>query len=411
HLHFELRDSKTEETINPQLFGLKIPDNVKPVISGLYMYRLNGQPFSENTPSQYFQLSGSNGNYSLNKSPIINFNGQVGFGIVTHDQQLPGGNKNGVYSTELRMDGQTIFSSVLERFSFENSRGINSHIDYPALLSYRRTVQKSFKEPGNPLKIYRTNINNGVIELTDDNVHAMQYIVKDVKGNTSYLSFRIKRNPQSVISLKQAEGVKLFSYADSNEYKTDQMRVVLPKGTLYSDIKFNYGISKQLSTGHSAIHSIHTRIIPVHSNYSLWIKPDNALPQNLYNKAVIVDTRGVYQGGTVENGFIKASPRTFGSFYIKLDTVAPVIRPLNISDGKSMEGISKISLKLSDNLSGIRSFRGTIDGQWVLFEYDLKTATLWHTFEGNLSKGKHLFQFVATDMKMNTQTYNATFYR
>jgi hypothetical protein len=76
-----------------------------------------------------------------------------------------------------------------------------------------------------------------------------------------------------------------------------------------------------------------------------------------------------------------------------------------------MAGIGKIMLKLSDNLSGIRSFRGTIDGQWVLFEYDLKTATLWHTFERDLSPGKHLLQFVATDMKMNTRTFNATFYK
>ncbi|MBC7912597.1 MAG: M23 family metallopeptidase, partial [Pyrinomonadaceae bacterium] len=132
HLHFEIRDTKTEETINPQLFGINIPDKVKPIISGLYMYRLDNKAFTDKTPSQYFQVAGSNGSYFLNQSPVINFSEQVGFGIATYDQQLAGGNKNGVYSIELFLDGKQIYSSALERFEFEHSRAINSHIDYPA---------------------------------------------------------------------------------------------------------------------------------------------------------------------------------------------------------------------------------------------------------------------------------------
>ncbi len=412
HLHFELRDSKTEETINPQLFGIRIPDNVKPVLTGLYMYRLNNYPFSENTPSQYFQITGSNGIYSLNKNPIINFNNDVAFGIVAYDQQVSGGNKNGVYSIELLLDDNTIYTSVLERFAFENSRAINSHIDYPALILHGKTVQKSFAEPGNPLRIYKSLVNNGIVNLQDDAVHNLQYIVKDVKGNTSILNFRIKRNSQSIIPHKENDGIKWIKYSDSTVYEANKMKIAIPKGVLYSDINFKYSVNNRILPGaFSIIHNIHTRLIPVHKNYHVWIKPDILLPEALQDKAVIVDTRGIYQGGSYENGFIRASPRTFGSFYIKLDTTAPIIRPVNIADGKSMAGISKIILKLSDNLSGIRSFKGTIDGQWVLFEYDSKTATLWHTFEDNLNPGKHLLQFIASDMKMNTSTYNATFYK
>jgi hypothetical protein len=411
HLQFELRDSKTEETINPQLFGIKINDNVKPIINGLYLYRLNGMPFSENTPSQYFQVAGRNGDYALNQSPVINLNGQIGFGISTYDQQLAGGNKNGVYSIELLLDGKAIYTAVLERFAFENSRAINSHIDYPALMRDGRTIQKSFIEPGNPLKIYKEHSNLGLIELTDDNLHQVQYIIKDVKGNASTLNFRIRRNPQANINAVAAAGEKTFKYADSSTFSTERMKLIIPEGVLYSDINFKYAVGSKPANAYSVVHHIHTRLIPVHTNYHLWIKPDIAIPDFLKEKAVIVNERGIYQGGTFEEGVVKATPKAFGSFHIRLDTVAPVIRPVNISDGKSMAGIGKIMLKLSDNLSGIRSFRGTIDGQWVLFEYDLKTATLWHTFERDLSPGKHLLQFVATDMKMNTRTFNATFYK
>jgi murein DD-endopeptidase MepM/ murein hydrolase activator NlpD len=412
HLHFEIRDSKTEETINPQLFGIDIPDNVKPAISALYMYRLNGAPFTESTPSQYFQVVGSNGNYTLNQSPLITFDREVGFGIATHDQQRIGGNKNGVYSIELFLDGKVIYTSSLERFAFENSRAINSHIDYPALISSGRIIQKSFIEPGNPLQIYGANINNGLVNLTDDSVHELTYLVKDLKGNASTLTFRVQRNADSQISKKaEAPGVALFGYADSSAFKSSRMQVTIPKGALYSDINLKYTTSTRPQNGYSVIHNIHTRLIPVHKNYYLWIRPDITLPKHLQDKAVIADTRGSHHGGIYDNGYIKASPKTFGSFFIRVDTIAPIIRPINISDGKSMAGTPKIILKLSDNLSGIKTFRGTIDGQWVLFEYDLKTATLSHTFEESLGPGKHLFQFTATDMKLNTRTYNATFYK
>jgi murein DD-endopeptidase MepM/ murein hydrolase activator NlpD len=411
HLHFEIRDSKTEETINPQLFGINISDHVKPIISALYMYRLNGRPFSERTPSQYFQVTGSNGNYVLNQSPVIQVSGQIGFGIAMYDQQITGGNKNGVYSTQLLIDGKPIYTSVLERFAFENSRAINSHIDYPGLIVHKRTVQKSFIEPGNPLRIYQQHENRGLIDLVDDAIHLIQYIIKDVKGNTSTLTFRIQRNPKAVITPPEPGGVARFSYSDSSNYATENVKIAIPKGALYNDVDFSYSVSKRPAGSYSEMHHVHTRTIPLHKPYHLWIKASTDLPAPLREKAVIVDQRGIYQGGIYENGFVKALPKTFGSFLIKVDTVAPVIRPITISDGKSMTGSKKIVLKLSDNLSGIRTFKGTIDGQWVLFEYDLKTSTLWHTFEEDLGPGKHLFQFVATDMKMNTRTFNATFYK
>ncbi|HEY0055005.1 MAG TPA: M23 family peptidase, partial [Pedobacter sp.] len=355
------------------------------------------------------QVNGSNGDYYLNQSPIINFNGQIGFGIVGFDQQLSGGNKNGIYSIELILDDKPIYTSVLERFAFEDSRAINSHIDYPALISYKRIVQKSFVEPGNPLNIYKNVINSGLIELGDDEIHRVKYVVKDTKGNISTLNFRIKKNSQAVIPQQKDAGIKLFVYADSSNYLTDRMRVAIPKGSLYDNINFNYSISNRPDKAYSVIHNIHTRNIPVHKPYYLWIKPDVSIPEYLREKALITDSRGASHGGEFDRGFIRANPKSFGSFYVQLDTVAPLIRPVNISDGKSMSDISKIVLKMTDNLSGISSFSATIDGHWVLFEYDAKTSTVWHTFDEGMNPGKHFLQFTATDMKKNIRTYNATF--
>src|SRR5690606_8962452 len=63
HIHFEIRHTKTEETLNPQLFGLTIPDRVPPAISGFTVFRLGDAPFSENTPREHIQVTGSAGAY------------------------------------------------------------------------------------------------------------------------------------------------------------------------------------------------------------------------------------------------------------------------------------------------------------------------------------------------------------
>src|SRR5690606_31893259 len=125
HLHFEIRDTKTEATINPQLLGISIPDNIPPIIRAMYVYRLNGKPFNEFTPKQYFQVAGGNGTYRLNQVNTIHLNGEVGFGIVVNDRHNGASGNNGVYSIELEVGGVTVYTSALERFTFDNSKAIN----------------------------------------------------------------------------------------------------------------------------------------------------------------------------------------------------------------------------------------------------------------------------------------------
>ncbi|WP_083256935.1 M23 family metallopeptidase [Arcticibacter eurypsychrophilus] len=408
HLHFEVRDSRTEDIVNPVLLGIDIPDNIKPTISGLYMYRLNGLPFNESTVRQSFELIGNNGNYKLNKAPIINFSGDIGFGISAYDLQ-PAGNRNGIYSIELQLDKATIYESELNQFSFYTSGAVSSHMDYPYNKRSGRTVIKSFVEPGNPLKIYKSLVNRGVINISDDQIHELRYIVKDVKGNTSTVNFRIRYNAKSVITPSYPEGLKKFSYNQANEYATSDFIIKVPAGVLYSDLNFRY--SKGPPKGYSAVHRVHTPLIPIEGSYDLWIKVDPSLPVELQSKALIVNERGRSLGGNYANGYIKTSSGSFGEFNVSVDNTAPVIRPINIKDGMSVSGIPVLRFRISDNLSGISNFSATIDGQWVLTEYDPRNGSAWHTLDKSMASGKHHLQFSVTDVKGNSKTYNAIFYK
>jgi hypothetical protein len=66
---------------------------------------------------------------------------------------------------------------------------------------------------------------------------------------------------------------------------------------------------------------------------------------------------------------------------------------------------------MSDNLSGIKSYAGTIDNKWVLMELDYKTKILSYTFGGDITQGKHTFKLVLVDNKNNFADFTANFYR
>jgi len=408
HLHFEIRDTKTEETINPQFFGINIPDNIPPVIHGLYVYRLNGKPFNESTPKQAIAITGANGNYKT--TAPISLTGEVGFGIATTDRHNGLSGTNGVYSIQLEVDGKIVYTSALERFGFDNSKAINAHIDYPAYLTTKRSIQKSFVEPGNPLKIYSGLVNSGKINFNDGAVHQLRYTITDSKGNSSVLPFTVNAGSAPIVSPIIPAGT-IFPYNRVNKFNSDDVTITFPSGTLYSDLNFIYKkLSKPAGNSWSAMYQIHNRYTPLHIGFDLWIKADH-LPENLKSKALIVNSNGSSQGGNFDNGYVKANPKNFGNFYISIDTLAPKIIPVNISEGKSMVGLSKMIFKISDNLSGIKSFNGYIDSKWALMEFDTKTATLWHSFDERTPSGKHTLELVVADMKDNVKRYTVTFFR
>lgn len=410
HLHFEIRDSKTENTINPQLFGIVVPDDIPPVIYALYLYKLNKKPFNEYTPKQLYTVTGGSGNFRLATPVTIEVNGEFGFGITTTDRHNGKSGIIGVYSIELELDGKNVYTSSLEKFAFENSKAINSHIDYPAYLTTKRSIQKTFVDPGNPLKIYNNLINNGRIVLTDQAVHEVKYTVTDARGNKSTLIFSVRSGGKALSTPDQPDGVPFF-YDRDNEFSTESVKVMLPKGTLYNDLNLVYKVKPKPAGGaYSAVHQIHTNLSPLHTGFELWIKPDAALG-NLKDKALIVSTGGASQGGYFEDGYVKASPRAFGSYYIAVDTIAPTIVPLNMTEGKHTAGMAKMTFRIHDNLSGIKSFNGYIDGTWVLMEFDAKTATLWYTFDEHAKPGSHRLKLVVEDMKGNIKTHSMDFTR
>jgi hypothetical protein len=410
HLHFEIRDTETEQTINPQLFGLTIPDRVPPTLGIICVYHLGNAPFSEKTPRQFIAVAGAAGHYRLAKPQVINVSGETGFGITATDMNSSSFNHNGIYSIELKLDGATVYTFAAERFAFDQTHAINAYIDYPTFLTSHKFIQKCFILPGSKISLYPQSVNHGIINFNDDALHEVEYIVKDIAGNTSSLKLKVKSSPVKPILIPATLSPTLFHYDRQNEFSNDQVKVIVPVGNLYDDLNFTYSTLPEKPGAFSAIHRIHNRFTPINDTYELWIKPDSKIG-NLTGKAVIVNTEGACEGGTYDSGYIKASARTFGDYYIKLDTVPPVIHSLNIKNGSNMARMQRITLKIGDNLSGVKSYASKIDGKWVLMEWDYKTRVLSYKFDKDITAGKHIFDLMVTDNKDNISQFTAYFFK
>jgi murein DD-endopeptidase MepM/ murein hydrolase activator NlpD len=410
HVHFEIRETKTEQTINPQLFGLTIPDQIAPAISTMAVYTLGSKPFSENTPHQFLPVSGSAGSYRLTQPKVLELSGAVGFGISVIDQNSASANRYGVYSIELKLDGNTVYTFTMERFGFDQTRAINGYIDYPTFLTTGRFIQKCFIPPGSRVSLYPQSINRGVINFTDDALHTVDYIVKDVAGNTSTLSVKVQSKsppppPPAVIKGPEA----ILRHNQRNEFNMDKIRVAIMPGNLYDDVVFTYATLPKKPGTYSATHRIHNRFTPIHDRYDIWIKPDQDLGA-LADKAVITGSM-LCDSSYFDNGYVKARARAFGEYYIRVDTVPPVITPVNIHSGSDLSKTKKVFFRLSDNLTGIKSYNGRIDGKWVLMERDYKSKLLSYTFDDSIGTGKHTFELAVSDAKNNVSTFTAQFNR
>lgn len=422
HLHFEIRDTETEEPINPQLFGLHFPDQQPPLIQSIMIYDLGEGPFSHETPRRPFKtIAKGGGTFALEKEVTIPVNGRFGIGIQTVDKHNGTTFNNGVYSIELLAANEPVSTVVFERLSFATSGTIHAYIDYPYYSKTRTRIQKSFKDPNNPIQLFYSLKGDGslhtddIAQLSKDKIQGpitLQYRVRDVHGNTSSLSFKVKYDPNYQPNNTRTPGTSMFRYAQENIFEAENISVIVPENALYDDLYFNYSQGPKPEGAYALMQHVHTNEMPpLQKAYILKIKPDETLPASLYDKALIVNEQGNAVGGKYENGWVSTQTRNFGKYTIKVDTIPPTIQAVNVSPAKNLANQSKISFRISDNLSGIASYNAYIDGQWVLMQYDPKNRLLWHDIEPQLSKGKHQFKLEVRDGKDNLKVYEFQFTR
>ncbi len=417
HLHFEIRDAATQEIIDPLLFGLPFKDSTPPKIYNVRIY-----PFDENSMVNFsgnpvtLAVNGSGNDCKVSSKDTVKVSGNIIFGIQALDFSNDTGSRDGITSIELFVDTVCYFTQKIERFAFTETRYANSVLDYPQVVKNGQRIMRSYIAPNNKLSMYKRNKNNGLVNFMDTKAHKVRYIVKDAFGNTSRLTFWVKSHlpaPQGIRENRTQKGT-LLACGKNNHFSAEGIIFDLPADALYEDLDFIYVTSAAVHGSYSPVYHLQNETVPLHSACSLSIKADG-IPKVLISKALIVkvDENGHFSGKSskFENNFIKTQVREFGNYTVAVDTISPVIRPVNVGQNKNVGKQQYLSFKISDNLSGIQSYRGTLNGKWILMDFDAKGNLLVYTFDDRIIPGKNSFRLVVRDAVGNETVYQATLTR
>jgi hypothetical protein len=417
HLHFEIRKSDNEKPVNPLLFEFGMVDNIPPVIEKLVIYPIDHHTLinDQNTIKKVI-VTGGRGVYSVTQENEISISGLAGFGIKAYDMLNDSPNKVAVYSIELLIDSASIFKYIMDGFSFDESRYVNSHIDYETYMKDNIYIERAYVLPDDKLSVYKNVINRGLFNFNDNKSHRAKIIVTDANNNKSVLSFQIKAQSETAQPVQGFidKNTKVMPYNQTNKFSADNISISIPEGALYDTLYFSYKKEEGTSEMFSDLHYIHDKFTPVHKAYSLSIKP-TSIPAGKESKMLIVqlgdDQKKSPVNGIWTEGSLSADVLSFGRFYIGIDTVAPVISAIGLLPGANLTGKKELRIKITDELSGIKSYEPSIDGNWALFEYDQKNDMLIYKFdEKRIKKGtEHKLSLKVTDNKDNSSLFKSTF--
>ena len=392
HLHYELRDAN-QHPVNPYFFGFKVADKIKPIINGFAVY-----------PGEKSSVNGSvdNAYFEPNDNQEIKVNGKVYFGISTCDQADGATNKNGVYSIELFADNRLIFSILFDKYSYDETRYINSLIDYRKFYNDKIRFIRTEIDEYNILDLYGET--EGFVTLKEGDRVEMKYVVKDYFNNVSTLRFTLVGD-KPLNEFAENQYSRAYYRVDGKsevEVGLDGFTAKIPPRAFY---KYEYILAQQIDSipniASDYAYRLGSEDIPVQKNIELIIRPAEKYTDSdkLYVVSIDKDGKFVAQGNKV---------RSLGTFALAVDNVKPQVTPQNFKNNTKVIKCKQLKIKIKDAESGIAKYDIYLNGKWVVEAYDAKNDLLFYDVDENLKKGNNKMEIVVVDAVGNEtrKTYN-----
>ena len=407
HLHYEIRDAYSRP-MNPMLFGLEIPDTKNPSVTSVLAYPMSDDATvnQSSEPVKLRLIKQKDGSYKTEK---ISAYGKIGFGIATTDQQNGAYNKNGVYRIKTSYNGKPKIDIKFEKISFDETRYLNRYIDYTYFKEHKIKIQKLFRQTNNPLSIITQEDDNGFVNVADGFSSNYTIEIKDYQGNLVHITIPVIGKKDNTVAKKELPNdLQYIPSESSSTIQRGVFTVDFPKNALYQGSYLN------IKTSGDTLH-LHTDNIPVHKNISISmdISNYNALDKNkLYIARQAYKNTSYYTTTRREKNILTAKTRILGSYTLFMDTIAPTIKAANFTDGKWISNNKTLKIKIEDSHSGISSYRATLNGRFILMEYNYKKDVLTYDFNDNIiTDTKNNLRLIVTDNVGNSTTFEAIFFR
>lgn len=406
HLHFEIRDTKTEEIIDPLLFGFPVEDRLAPRFANSFIiYEENADFKHKNGHYPYVEIKQNVISKKWDDTVKVTPGGYA-FAAWADDYMTPDNSDVGINYLQLFANGTQQFAMELQRFAFDESRMVNCHIDYNDYRARGNKWHKCFVDNGNSLPFYHQT--QKFITVAQQQAVSVTIKTNDLAGYADSITFILLGDTAQAHFMElhpiNKEATEFVYPAKNNVFKQKGYNFSIPKWAVYDTI-----LMTTKSTAHkrrdlyAPYISIMKTDIPLQKSFTVNINVTNTQgidPEKL--TVVRLSGKGLKykssEGGTYKNGVITATSKTFGVYSVAYDDEAPSITRFNQKD-------STVTVKITDNLSGISTYNAYIDDTWWLMEYDAKSDMLTGILPKDLPTGKHEVKIVVTDERKNTKTF------
>ena len=409
HLHFEIRDAKTQKTLNTIAQRIYTPkDDISPYIMKVHYVEVDtvrGVPCHSKLATYTVNKADANTYRTAQKSPIKV--GRKGYFIVeTSDRKNDVANTYGVYNMVAKLDGKPIFEYRNDGFPFELSRYCNAVSHYPIQRRSRNEVMRAAMLQGGTDYLYPTLVNRGIVTTSEGETRNVEFVITDDCGNTSTLSFDIVgKSDNESFRGEVAEDALIVEYNKDFAYKVDDtLSIVIAKGSLYESVALDIEPSDVEIKADSTVkilskaYRIHNDNTPLQKSIGIVFTQEVEKSLQPYTVMASVNANGYISnaGGRYRHNRLTARTSSFGTYCLVSDMTPPVIRP-QFEDGQDCRGRDRIAFRLSDNFSGVSSYNVYIDGKWVAIDYTRSRAWINLKAEG-ISGGKsHDIEIVVKD--------------
>lgn len=410
HLHFEIRETKSEKPINPFLFGITPQDDISPSLLSLSVHGLTPELYklSENK----VKLGAAVNNHIHISTPIVVPAWRAGIALQMYDKTKGSHNKQGIYGLHLYVDDSLVYSYHLNKLTFEQGRNVIGFYDYEVRKKQGSTFALCYKYPGNDLE-FLNHTGTGVIPLYAARERKIRIEVEDFKKNKKVLTFSLLRSENMIAqSSPDSNSIKIF-VRDSISINDKNLTLHFRPESLFRNL--NLKIKKEEVKGVETKYAIHQSYEPIKTPIPITLKPEYPI-QDKMNKAIIVRTNGngrkVNYGGTWLDDMISTKMVEFGTFFIDYDTIAPSIKSINFSPVAAKK--SRFMFYVRDNF-GTKGktveeikIKVWIDDIFVISPYAAKSSILEIPIK-QLSDGFHNLRIEVQDHSHNFSHFMAGF--
>ena len=402
HLHFEIRDTKSQNPINPLSFEYEYEDTRRPIIRSLYVFD-ETDSFKKDNPKQY---PIEKINDSIYKSKKVIYNNDIGIGVEVYDRQSGNNyNRNGIYEIRMYLDSILNFSYKMDNINISESIFRKVFYDYSLLKTRGVRVQKIYYPPNSKLSFLNHNTETGIFDSNDSIKKEVKIEVIDWNNNKSYLKFQIEGSPSN-IKENPISGIEIVP---DQEYKIkrNNVEVDFRRNSFFNKVALNIESNNDTLKVGKDIH-------PLRKSYNIKINKkieDSIVRRQSYIGLINKNGKISYLNTSKNKNSFSVNSSILGSYILSRDSIKPEVKPLNFSLNKDVSKQKTIRLRIYDNISGIKSYEVLINNKWALFEYEPKSNLIFHTIkDGIIKNGENSIDIkvkdgVGNETKMNSKVY------